>query len=147
MALPTPDLLPLFNALPGANLLLAPDLRIVGASDDYLASSLTQRDALIGQFLFDAFPENPEAAVANGEANVRASLAQVLATGRPHEMPPQHYDIPDPAQPGHFVERHWLPRHIPVLDAHGQVQFLIQSVQDITESRMVEQQLRDSHAR
>ena len=144
--LPPVDLLPVFNAQPGATLLLSPEWVIVGASDDYLAATLTQRAAIVGQFIFDAFPDNPEAPEANAVANVRASLAQVMATGQPHEMAPQHYDVPDPAQPGKFVERHWQPRHTPVLDAAGQVQFIIQSVQDITASRLAERQLRESQA-
>ncbi|WP_022826298.1 PAS domain-containing sensor histidine kinase [Hymenobacter norwichensis] len=138
------DLLPVFNAQPGATLLLSPDWVIVGASDDYLAATLTERDVLVGQHIFDAFPDNPETPEANAVANVRASLEQVLATKQPHEMAPQHYDVPDPARPGRFVERHWQPRHTPVLDAQGQVQFILQSVQDITARRLAERQLYES---
>jgi PAS domain S-box-containing protein len=144
--LPPLDLLPVFNAQPGANLLLSPDWVIVGASDDYLAATLTVRDTLVGQHIFDAFPDNPDTPEANGVANVRASLEQVMATRQPHDMAPQHYDVPDPARPGHFVERHWKPRHTPVLDAGGQVQFIIQSVQDITDNRLAERELRASQA-
>jgi PAS domain S-box-containing protein len=134
-------LLAVFNVLPGANLLLSPEWVIVAASDDYLAATLTQRATLVGQFFFDAFPDHPQLP----EANVRASLARVLATGQPHEMAPQPSDVPDPGQPGWF-ERHWLLRHTPVLDAAGQVQFVIQSVQDITARRVAEQQLPESPA-
>jgi signal transduction histidine kinase len=140
------DLLSVFNAQPGATLLLSPEWVILGASDDYLAATLTQRDTLVGQFIFDAFPDNPQTPEVNAVANVRASLELVLATKQAHEMAPQHYDVPDPTQPGRFVERHWQPRHTPVLDAQGQVQFIIQSVQDITVSRQVERQLRESMA-
>jgi signal transduction histidine kinase len=146
LALPPLDLLPVFNAQPGATLLLSPDWLIVGASDDYLAATLTQRATIVGQYIFDAFPDNPATPEANAVANVRASLLQVLATKQPHTMAPQHYDVPDPAQPGQFVERYWQPRHTPVLDAAGQVQFIIQSVQDITASRLAERQLRESQA-
>ncbi len=118
----------------------------MGASDDYLAATLTERATIVGQYLFDAFPDNPNTPEANGVANVRASLQQVRATGQPHEMAPQHYDVPDPALPGRFAERHWLPRHTPVLDAAGQVQFILQSVQDVTASRRAEQLLRESQA-
>lgn len=144
--LPPLDLLPVFNALPGANLLLSPEWVIVGASDDYLAATLTERATIVGQYIFDAFPDNPQTPEANAVSNVRASLLQVLAAKQPHEMAPQHYDVPDPTQPGRFVERHWLPRHTPVLDATGQVQCIIQSVQDITASRVAQRQLRESHA-
>ncbi|MGI4863351.1 MAG: PAS domain-containing protein [Janthinobacterium lividum] len=140
------DLLLVFNTQPGATLLLSPDWLIVGASDDYLAATLTQRDTLVGQHIFYAFPDNPHTPEANAVANVRASLQQVLATKEPHEMAPQHYDVPDPARPGQFVERHWQPRHTPVLDAARQVQFIIQSVQDITASRLAERLLRESRA-
>ena len=143
---PPLDLLPVFNAQPGATLLLSPDWVIVGASNDYLAATLTKRETIVGRHIFDAFPDNPETPEANAVANVRASIAQVLATKQPHEMAPQHYDVPDPAQPGRFVERHWQPRHTPVLDAQGQVQFIIQSVQDITARRVAERQLRESQA-
>jgi len=146
LAQPPLDLLPVFNAQPGATLLLSPDWVIVGASDDYLAATLTRRDMIVGQHIFDAFPDNPETPEANAVANVRASLQRVMATKQPHEMAPQHYDVPDPAQPGRFVERHWQPRHTPALDAQGQVQFIIQSVQDITASRQAERQLRESEA-
>jgi len=146
LAPPPLDLLPVFNAQPGATLLLSPEWVIVGASDDYLAATLTERAIIVGQFLFDAFPDNPATPEANAVANVRTSLETVLATRQPHEMAPQHYDVPDRTQPGRFVERHWQPRHTPVLDAAGQVQYIIQSVQDITASRRAERQLRESQA-
>ncbi|RZL01657.1 MAG: hypothetical protein EOO62_23195 [Hymenobacter sp.] len=43
----------------------------------------------MGQHIFDAFPDNPQAPEANAVANVRTSLTQVLATKQPHEMAPQ----------------------------------------------------------
>jgi signal transduction histidine kinase/PAS domain-containing protein len=145
--MPPLDSLSIFKAQPGATLLLSPDWVIVGASDDYLAATLTERAVIVGQHIFDAFPETPETPEANAVANVRASLETVLATKQPHDMAPQHYDVPDRTRPGGFVERHWQPRHTPVLDAQGQVQFIIQSVQDITASRQAERQLRESQAR
>ncbi|GAC1376489.1 MAG: hypothetical protein NVSMB30_21860 [Hymenobacter sp.] len=63
-AAPSPgfcDLLPVFNALPGAYLLLTPALLIEAVSDDYLAATLTTRERLVGQLIFDAFPDNPAA--------------------------------------------------------------------------------------
>ena len=42
------DSLSVFNAQPGATLLLSPEWVIVGASDDYLAATLTQRAAIVG---------------------------------------------------------------------------------------------------
>ena len=142
-----PPLLPVFNALPGACLLLAPNLQIVAASDAYLAATLTRRDQLLGSYLFDAFPDNPQAPEADGVRNLRASLAQVLATGQPHTMARQHYDVPDPTAPGQFVERYWQPHNSPVLDEQGQVSYLIHTVVNVTEEVRAEVELRASQAR
>jgi len=54
-------------------------------------------------------------------ANLRASVQQVLASGQPQQMPPQHYDLPDPTRPGQLVERHWLPTNVPVFNPEGEV--------------------------
>ncbi|MGY2134948.1 PAS domain-containing protein [Hymenobacter sp. HD11105] len=143
----TPELLSVFAVLPGAHLLLSPALHILAASDEYLVATLTQRPTLVGQYLFDAFPENPQDPEARALPNLRASLLQVLTTGQPHVMAPQPFDVPDPAHPGQFVERHWLPRNTPVLDEGGQVQALLHTVQDITATRLAQQQLRESEVR
>ena len=47
--LPPSDLLPVFNAQPGAMLLLSLEWVIVGASDDYLAATLTEQPARINR--------------------------------------------------------------------------------------------------
>jgi hypothetical protein len=45
----------------------------------------------------------------------------------------QHYDVLDPQRPGHFIERHWLPRNTPVFDAQGQLRYIIHSSVNVTE--------------
>jgi len=142
-----PALFSIFNALPASYLLLSPELVIEAVSNEYLAATLTQRESLLGQHMFEAFPDNPAAPDAHAVHNLRASLQQVLATGQPHEMAPQHYDVPDPDRPGHFVERHWLPRNVPVLDDQGQVRHIIHTVVNITERARNQAQLRASQAR
>ncbi|MVN77782.1 PAS domain-containing protein [Hymenobacter sp. HMF4947] len=142
-----PELGLLFNALPRPYLLLSPELVIEAVSDAYLAATLTLREDLVGQYLFDAFPDNPQAPEAQAVHNLHASLLQVLATGQPHEMAQQHYDVPDPDHPGQFIERHWQPLNAPVLNAHGTVVQLIHSVLDITAQVQGQAYLRASQAR
>jgi len=89
-----------FAALPGAYVLLTPELRIVAVSDAYLAATSTTRDYLVGNCLFEAFTGEPTTPEGETLANLRASLAQVLATGQPHHMARQRYQAPDPQQPG-----------------------------------------------
>jgi PAS domain S-box-containing protein len=141
------DLLPVFNALPGACLLLSPQLVVQAASDTYLAVTLTQRASLVGKDVFEAFPANPDAIDSSAVATARASMEQVLATGQPHELTLQPYDLPDPVQPGRFLERYWHMRNAPVLDAAGQVMHLIHEVMDVTGQMQASADLRDSKAR
>ncbi|GGG52010.1 hypothetical protein GCM10011378_30350 [Hymenobacter glacieicola] len=133
--------------MPEAYLLLSPDLRIEAASDAYLATSLTERSHLVGQLLFDVFPAKTDAPEADSMRNLRASLDLVAATGQPHQMERQRYDVPDPDRPGHFIERYWLPRNIPILDAEGQLLYLLHVAQDVTEQAHHEEQLRISQVR
>jgi signal transduction histidine kinase len=137
--MPTPNpLLPLAQQLsaletvPDSYIVVSPELRILTASNAYLADTLKRREDLVGRYLFDAFPDNPAAPGANAVRNWRASLELVIATGQPHQMAPQHYDVLDPQRPGHFVERHWLPRNTPVFDDQGQLHYIIHSSVNVT---------------
>ncbi|RZJ61900.1 MAG: PAS domain-containing protein [Hymenobacter sp.] len=141
------DLLPIFNALPGACMLLSPDLVIEAVSEAYLDVTLTQREALVGKYIFDVFPDNPHVSEASAVRTVHASLSQVLATGQPHELTLQPYDLPNPAQPGQFLERYWRTRNAPVLDEQGRVLHLIHEVQDVTAQVQASTELRESEVR
>ncbi|MGI4761952.1 MAG: PAS domain-containing protein [Janthinobacterium lividum] len=140
-------LLSVFDALPGAYLLLSPDLVVEAASEAYLQVSLLTRAQLVGRPLFEIFPENPAAPEAHSQRNLRASFAQVLATGQPHELPRHRYDLPDPAAPGQFIERYWRPYTSAALDEQGQVLYLIHSVVDVTNQQQAEAQVRASQER
>ncbi|RDC62418.1 PAS domain-containing protein [Adhaeribacter pallidiroseus] len=140
-------LLAVFNSMPGAFLLLSREFSIEAISDVYLEATLTERKNLMGRSIFEAFPDNPQTPEAKGVSNLRASLEQVLATGKPHEMARQHYDVPDPENVGQFVERHWLPRNTPVLDAQGQVRHIIHAVVNVTGQVQADRLLRQSQIR
>ena len=133
------ELLAVFNSLPGAYLLLSTDFVMEAASDAYLEATLTTREILIGRTLFEVFPDNPQAPAAQGVNNLRTSLKLVLATGKLHEMARQQYDVPDPENPGQFVERHWLPINTPVLDDQGQIRYIIHYVMETTKQTEAQQ--------
>ncbi|WP_198320981.1 PAS domain S-box protein [Azohydromonas aeria] len=129
------DFRALFEATPTPLLVLgAPGLRIVAVNDAYLEATRTRREALVGQLLFEAFPDDPSDAEATGMRNLRASLQRVLATRRTDVMSLQHYPIRRPAHDGGgFEERWWSPINTPVLDRHGEVALIIHRVEDMTE--------------
>ncbi len=125
-----PDFKALFEAVPGAYLVLAPDFRIVAVSDAYLSATMTRRDAIVGRPLFDVFPDNPQETRPTGVGNLRASLEKVLSTGQTDPMAVQKYDIRAPD--GSFEERHWLPINKPVV-VEGKVSYIIHCVEDVTD--------------
>ncbi|HEY0096073.1 MAG TPA: PAS domain-containing protein, partial [Archangium sp.] len=132
----SPEFRLLFEQSPAMCLVVLPDadFTIVAASDTYLRATLTTREVLYGRPIFEAFPDNPEDAHATGVGNVRASLLRALATKKPDPMPVQKYDIPRPeAEGGGFEERYWSPIHTPVLSPEGEVRYLLQQVDDVTE--------------
>jgi signal transduction histidine kinase len=136
MRAPDPTLvqeLRVLETVPDSYIVVSPELVILTASNAYLADTLKRRDELVGRYLFDAFPDNPAAPEANAVRNWRASLEHVIATGQPHQMALQHYDVLDPERPGHFVERHWMPRNTPVFDGQGQLRYIIHSSINVTE--------------
>jgi PAS domain S-box-containing protein len=143
----SPDLLSFFDALPGAYVLLSPDLVVEAATDAYLAATLCTREQLLGYPIFELFPNNPATPDVHSVRNLRASFEQALATGQPHKLPQQRYDVPDPAHPGQFLERYWLPHTNPVLGADGRVEHLLHTVVDITNEVHTQAALRESQAR
>jgi PAS domain S-box-containing protein len=124
----------LFESAPGCYLVLAPDLTIFGVTDAYLRATMTNRKAIVGRPLFEVFPDNPEDPGADGVANLRASLARVLAHGRADTMAVQKYDIRRPdSEGGGFEERHWSPVNSPVLGEDGTVEYIVHAVEDVTD--------------
>lgn len=126
-----PDYRHLFESVPGLYLVLTPKLVIVGSSDAYLAATLTKREEILGRYIFDAFPDNPDDPSATGVANLRASLERVLKFKRPDAMALQKYDVRRPD--GTFEEKYWSPLNTPVFDGEGEVSFILHRVEDVTE--------------
>ena len=90
------DFRTLFEALPGLYLVLDPELRIVAASDAFLAATMTKRDQIVGRGIFDVFPDNPDDPKASGVSKLGASLNRVRRQRIPDAMAIGKYDIPRP---------------------------------------------------
>ena len=124
-----------FAAAPSPYLILDADLVIVAVNQAYLTATATDREALLGRPLFEAFPDNPDDPTADGVHNLRRSLDAVLSTAEPDTMALQRYDIPVDREDagGYFVSRYWSPINTPVLGPDGQVTHIIHKVEDVTE--------------
>jgi serine phosphatase RsbU (regulator of sigma subunit) len=122
-----------FQALPGMVALLTPDLVYADANQEFLRLSGRTREQVVGRFLFDVFPDNPNDSTATGMRNLQASLLRVLATGERDAMALQRYDVQSTERPGEWVERYWSPVNAPVLGPDGRVTLLVHRVEEVTE--------------
>lgn len=124
----------IFESSPALFLVLNPKLEIVAVSNSYLQATLTQRENILGKHIFTVFPDNPNDSSATGTTNLRSSLEQVIRTKTPDTMAVQKYDIPRPAiAGGGFDVKYWSPFNTPVLNALGDLEYIIHRVEDVTD--------------
>lgn len=143
-----PSFRAVFQQAPGLFLLLDPELRIVDASDAYLAATMTDRPDLVGLDLFEAFPDNPDDPGADGTANLRASLDRVRGQLKADAMPVQKYDVRRPeSEGGGFEARWWSPVNSPVLDDDGNLIAIVHRVDDVSEIEVLRQAVANDLAR
>ncbi|MET7644054.1 SpoIIE family protein phosphatase [Streptomyces sp. NPDC005426] len=122
-----------FRALPGMVALLSPDLVYADANEDFLRLAGRTREQLIGRYIFDVFPENPNDPAAAGMRETRASMLRVVATGERDTMALVRYDIEDRERPGHWKQHFWSPVNAPVLAPDGNVVLVVHRVEEVTE--------------
>ena len=122
-----------FQALPGMVALLTPDLVYADVNEEFLRMAGRRREELVGRYLFDVFPDNPNDPAATGMRNLAASLRRVLETGERDSMALQRYDVEAPDRPGEWEERYWSPCNAPILGADGKVELLVHRVEEVTE--------------
>ncbi|QNE76032.1 SpoIIE family protein phosphatase [Streptomyces finlayi] len=133
MRKPQIDYAAVFHALPGMVALLTPGLVYVDANEDFTRLAGRTREQLLGRYIFDVFPENPNDPAATGMRETRASMLRVVATGERDTMALLRYDIEDPGRPGHWVEHFWSPVNAPVVGPDGRVVLIVHRVEEITE--------------
>jgi PAS domain S-box-containing protein len=131
--IPALDYRALFADAPAPMLIVAADppyFTITYVNAAYLSATMKQREQLVGLPLFEAMPDNPGDQAATGVTHLRTSMERAIATGLPHAMAVQKYDIAAPW--GGFEERWWAPVNAPVLDDTGSVVAVIHHVTDAT---------------
>jgi serine phosphatase RsbU (regulator of sigma subunit) len=103
------------------------------ANEEFLRMSGRTREQVVGRFLFDVFPDNPNDPAATGMRNLETSLRRVLSTGERDAMALQRYDVESTAWPGEWEQRYWSPVNAPVLGPDGKVVLLVHRVEEVTE--------------
>ncbi|MGW0084819.1 PP2C family protein-serine/threonine phosphatase [Streptomyces sp. NPDC003393] len=124
---PDIDYQDIFGASPSAMLVLTPELVILDANAAYEQLVGRSRDQLVGLYVFDAFPQDPE-----GMDDLEGSLRRVLQTRAQDVAGPIRHDVEEPGRPGVFAERYWSPVNAPVLDAAGRIGLVVHRLEEIT---------------
>ncbi len=122
-------------------MLLAPDLRIVGATDAYLAATKTRRADIVGRNVFDVFPENPNDPSATDQASLRRSLERVIATRHADTMPTLKYALQ--RADGRFEDHHWQVVNSPILDDADSLALILNAVEDVTDKVIARARMRE----
>jgi len=131
----------LFRSLPENFLLMAPDSTVLDNTDSHVAVSLKSREEAVGKSIFEAYPTSGTSgvnAIQESHDHVRQHLA-------PHVMPLIRYDLAGPD--GELEEFYWQATHYPVLDAQGQLQYILQRTQNVTEQLRVAKAAAEAQAR
>ena len=140
-----------FNSSPFGHYLLSPtaDAIILAVNDAFLKASSRTREELLGVSLFTAFPGNPDDPEDTGEADLRASLARVRATGLPDTLPAVRYPIPVLLPDGRtvFEERFWTSTSTPIFGPGGELTCISHSNNDVTAQVRSEAAVRESEKR
>jgi PAS domain S-box-containing protein len=123
------DYAQVFAAMPNPSVVVTRDFVIVAANPAYTESTGKTPGDLIGQGLFDVFPD-PEV---HGERNVKATLHRVMETGQRHTMALQRYDVPVEGRPGSFEERWWALIISPIAGPDRPVEWILIRAEDVTE--------------
>ncbi len=130
-----PDFRFMFELNPALIVVLDPDLNIVTATDAYLRATMRERNELTGKNIFEVFPENPFDKNASGRVTLHASLDSVLKSRKADKMPVTKYDIRQPQSIGGFYEeRYWMAENTPLLDANGEIKYILLKIEDVTSS-------------
>lgn len=119
-----------FRAADKPYLVVDAALRINAVNAAYEAATGRPSESLIGEWMFEAFPDNP-ADPHGGAVNLSASFEHVLRHGLRHWMGVQRYDVPGSAE-GEFVYKEWVPVNSPLVH-DGRVVGAIHHVEDVTD--------------
>ena len=111
--------------MPNAAMVLDLGLNYIDANEAYCRAVQRTREQLIGNNIFDVFPDTPERVASVREVFERTlSGESTLLEAQPYKL-----ELPD----GSIEERVWQIAQFPIFCDEGYVQFMVQRAEDVTE--------------
>ncbi|WP_018478299.1 PAS domain-containing protein [Pontibacter roseus] len=130
----------IFENIPEAIVVISPEFKILGATNKYLETTMRQREDIMGKhFLLEAYPDKD---VPYEENPVRISIDKAIQNKQEEWLDVIRYDLAKPE--GGYEIRYWEASHTPVLDADGNVAYLVQVTKDVTEREQAREALQQS---
>ena len=128
------------DASPFSTLLFTPDLILLDANAAHVAMAGVTPQAMHGRSMFEVWPKSPDHDGPDTEDVIRASVARIMASNTPDEVPIQRHDLP--LEDGTFEHRYWRMIHSPIRDGDGTIVAVRQDSWDVTESVRAEERSR-----
>ena len=117
---------------PAAGLMLLDrNFRVRGVNATYEAISMRGRAQLLGESVFDLFPDNPDDPRASGPALLAASVESAIRSHGTDTMPIVRYDITAPDDPDVFLPKLWTWSNTSIEDGPDQIGVMLR-VAEIT---------------
>jgi PAS domain S-box-containing protein len=129
-----------FHWSSGSRLIIAadgPNYTILDVNAAFLQDVRTTRTELFGKPFFSAFLFNVTEETQKSMGKLKASFDEAFRTKQPNTLANYRYDMPNDYGPG-FAECYWTSVNTPVLNAEGDVQFLIHLQTDVTQVHALE---------
>ncbi|MEM7327259.1 MAG: HWE histidine kinase domain-containing protein [Pseudomonadota bacterium] len=115
----------IFDGMPNAAMILDTELRFVDANDAYCRSVQRDKSDMLGRYVFDVFPDTPDRIKPILSAFKRTLAGEVVQM----DAQPYKLKLPD----GRVEDRVWQTSQFPVRCDAGNVEYLVQRAEDITE--------------
>jgi len=122
------DFRAVFDRIPTPYMLMDHALTIIEMNQAYLDVTGLPREAMVGRYVFDAFPSEGES-----RRLLEESILRTRDTGQTDVIAVLHYAIPRPEAEGGVYDSYWSATHTYVPSNGGG--FVLQNTQDITELR------------
>lgn len=120
-----------FRASAAPYLLLDVDLQIRAANAPYQRATDHPGSEMVGEAMFDVFPDNPRTPEVRGVQLLGESFERALSAGGADRMGLQRYEVIAGGGDG-FVHKTWLPINSAIRDQDGQIVGLLHHVEDVT---------------
>lgn len=114
----------------------APHFTILAVSDRFVEISLKSRDELLGQNLFDVFPDN--AKDPSGKESALSAITEVMKTKKKVDLPIYKYDIYS-SETDRMEPFYWSNSNQPVFNAAGEVGYIVNTTSNVTAQVMLKE--------